>query len=78
MADKERYAELADKIVEYLGGKSNIVFFTHCVTRLRFNVKDKALVRKPEIDKIAGVMGSQWMGDQYQVIIGQSVGMPTI
>lgn len=74
MADKERYAELADKIVEYLGGKSNIVFFTHCVTRLRFNVKDKALVRKPEIDKIAGVMGSQWMGDQYQVIIGQSVG----
>lgn len=74
MASKERYAELADKVVDCLGGKSNIVFFTHCVTRLRFNVKDKALVKKDEIDKVAGVMGSQWMGDQYQVIIGQSVG----
>ena len=74
MAGRERYAELVDKIVDLLGGRDNIGFFTHCVTRLRFNLKDKNLVRKEEIEKIPGVMGSQWSGDQYQVIIGQAVG----
>lgn len=74
MAKVERYAELADKIVGCLGGKDNITFVTHCVTRLRFNVKDKSLVNKEEVEKLPGVMGSQWSGDQYQVIIGQSVG----
>ena len=74
MAGRERYAELADKIVDLLGVRDNIGFFTHCVTRLRFNLKDKNLVRKEEIEKIPGVMGSQWSGDQYQVIIGQAVG----
>ena len=54
-------------------GKDNIVFFTHCVTRLRFNVKDKSLVKGSDIEKIRGVMGCQWVGDQYQIIIGQSV-----
>lgn len=73
MAGRERYAELADKIVDLLGGRDNIGFFTHCVTRLRFNLKDKNLVRKEKIEKIPGVMGSQWSGDQYQVIIGQAV-----
>lgn len=74
MAKKERYAELADSIVGLLGGKENIVFFTHCVTRLRFNVKDKSLVEKDKVEALKGVMGSQWSGDQYQVIIGQQVG----
>ncbi len=74
MARKERYAELAERVVELLGGKDNISFFTHCVTRLRFNVKDKSIVQDKEIEKIEGVMGCQWMGDQLQVIIGQAVG----
>lgn len=73
MAKAERYAELASKVVEYVGGKDNIVFFTHCVTRLRFNVKDKSLVKGSDIEKIRGVMGCQWVGDQYRIIIGQSV-----
>ncbi|HIU04391.1 MAG TPA: PTS transporter subunit EIIC [Candidatus Coprousia avicola] len=74
MAKKERYAALADHVVEYLGGKDNISFFTHCVTRLRFNVKDKSIVQDKEIEKIEGVMGCQWVGDQLQIIIGQAVG----
>ena len=57
-----------------MGGKENITFFTHCVTRLRFNVRDKALVRDSEISNIKGVLGCQWAGEQYQIIIGQSVG----
>lgn len=74
MASKDKYAELADKIVGLVGGKDNISYFTHCVTRLRFNVKDKGLVKKEEIEQIAGVIGTQWSGDQLQVIIGQQVG----
>lgn len=74
MAGSDRYAELADSIVELMGGKDNITFFTHCVTRLRFNVKNKDLVQNEGISKLSGVLGCQWSGEQYQVIIGQSVG----
>lgn len=74
MAKAERYADLADKVLELLGGKDNISFFTHCVTRLRFNVKDKSIVDVKGIEGIAGVMGCQWVGDQLQIIIGQAVG----
>lgn len=41
--------------------------------RLRFNVKDKSLVNKEAIEALPGALGSQWVGDQYQVIVGQSV-----
>ncbi|MFC0740135.1 PTS transporter subunit EIIC [Enterococcus faecalis] len=73
MAKKENFEELANSVIDLIGGKENIVYFTHCVTRLRFNVKDKGLVKDKEIDSIPGVVGSQWSGDQFQVIIGQDV-----
>lgn len=68
-----KYEMLADNIVDYVGGKENIQFFTHCVTRLRFNVKDQSVVKMDLIEKIPGVLGSQWQNGQLQVIIGQSV-----
>lgn len=74
MAKKERYEDLANSVIELVGGKDNVTFFTHCVTRLRFNVKDKSVVKKDEIANIEGVMGCQWSGDQLQIIIGQAVG----
>lgn len=69
-----KYQELTDKVVDLVGGKDNVTFFTHCVTRLRFNVKDQSKVQKDEIDKISGVLGSQWQNGQYQIIVGQAVG----
>ena len=69
-----KYDTLASNIVDYVGGKSNIQFFTHCVTRLRFNVKDQSSVKKDLIEKLPGVLGVQWQNGQLQVIIGQSVG----
>lgn len=74
MASKDKYAELAESIVGLVGGKDNISYFTHCVTRLRFNVKDKGLVKIEGIEGLPGVIGKQWSGDQLQVIIGQQVG----
>ena len=56
----QKYQELSDKIVGLVGGKANVQFFTHCVTRLRFNVKDESAVKKDEIEKLPGVLGSQW------------------
>ncbi|WP_350345954.1 PTS transporter subunit EIIC [Lacticaseibacillus paracasei] len=74
MAKAKKYQDIAENVVDLLGGKDNIVFFTHCVTRLRFNVKDKTLVKKDEVDKLDKVIGEQWSGEQFQIIIGQDVG----
>lgn len=66
--------ELAERILSSIGGEENIEFVTHCMTRLRLNVKDEGLVNSEKINGIPGVMGSQWQGDQFQIIIGPSVG----
>ncbi|WP_102337899.1 PTS transporter subunit EIIC [Collinsella provencensis] len=73
MSSKDKFAAMANNIVGLVGGKDNITWFTHCVTRLRFTVKDRGLVQKEEIDKLGGSLGSQWSGDQFQVIIGPDV-----
>ena len=66
--------ELAAGVVKGIGGPENVEFMTHCMTRLRFNVKDKSLVQEEKIGQVPGVIGSQWQGDQFQIIIGASVG----
>lgn len=70
----KNYDVLADSVVELIGGKDNVRFFTHCVTRLRFNVKDRSIVKMDEIKDLPGVAGAQWSGEQLQIIIGQDVG----
>lgn len=74
MAKKERYEALANSVLDLIGGKDNITFFTHCVTRLRFNLKDQSLANVEEIENIEGVLGVQWQSGQLQIIIGQAVG----
>jgi PTS system arbutin/cellobiose/salicin-specific IIC component len=39
----KNYAALANDVISALGGKDNIVAVTHCMTRLRFVVKDETL-----------------------------------
>ena len=74
MATKiNKYQAMAGQILDLVGGKENIRTFAHCMTRLRFNVKDKGRVDTDKIDKLPGCMGTQWANDQLQVIIGQSV-----
>lgn len=70
----KKFDELAEHLMDFMGGEDNITFFTHCVTRLRFNIKDKSKVRQEDIAKIQGVIGALWNGEQYQIIIGQEVG----
>lgn len=72
MADKNR--EIAEAVVAAVGGPANITSVTHCMTRLRFVLKDQSIPKKQEVEQIKGVMGTNIAGGQYQVIIGNSVG----
>lgn len=65
--------ELAEKILELIGGAANVDAVTHCVTRLRITIKDKTLPKNKEISSLKGVMGINLVGNQYQVIIGPKV-----
>ncbi|NBA38133.1 beta-glucoside-specific PTS transporter subunit IIABC [Enterococcus hirae] len=66
-------SELAKQIVADLGGADNITQSWHCITRLRFNVKDQKEVDLEKIKKLEGVIGAQFQSGQYQVIIGSTV-----
>lgn len=69
-----KYGDLIGNIMTLIGGQDNLTFHTHCITRLRFNVKDKNKVQLKNIENTRGVVGAQWSGDQLQIIIGQEVG----
>lgn len=64
---------MAKKIIELVGGKENITSCIHCMTRLRFTVKDQSLVKVEEVQKMDKVLGAQWSNGQFQIIIGQWV-----
>lgn len=73
MAKNEKFRETASRVLEAVGGTQNISSVTHCITRLRFNLKDESVPKDEEVEKIPGVAGVMRTGGQYQVIIGQTV-----
>ena len=62
--------ELVSKLVELIGGASNIATETHCMTRLRIDVKDMKKVNSEEIKKIPGVLGLVMQESNIQVVLG--------
>ena len=70
---KKDYAKTADALLAAMGGKENITRLFHCMTRLRFYVKDKTKIREKEIEKLSEVSGVNWHEDQFQVIAGNEV-----
>lgn len=67
------YKELAKAILNDVGGRENVISFTHCATRLRFNLNDDSKINKGHLDSMKGVMGTVNKGGQFQVIIGSDV-----
>lgn len=67
------YSKTAKNILEKIGGEANIKSVTHCMTRLRFILKDEAIVDDEEMKNIQGVMGVMKKAGQYQIIIGNNV-----
>lgn len=69
------FKETAKKVVELIGGNENISNVTHCITRVRFMLKDeeKALANAQAIKDLPGVMETINAGGQFQVVIGPAV-----
>lgn len=65
--------EIAQAILEHIGGKDNIANCFHCMTRLRLECKDKSMVDKTKIEAIPGVITLKIQGEQFQIVIGQNV-----
>lgn len=66
-------ANIAADVLEAVGGKENVKSVVHCMTRLRFVLKDEATVDDAAVQAVNGVVGLQKTGGQYQVIIGTNV-----
>jgi len=68
-----KYHELAKSIVKNVGGKDNIISIVHCVTRLRFVLKDEKKAKDDVLKNMDGVVTVMKAGGQYQVVIGNHV-----
>lgn len=67
------YENTAKKILQRVGGKDNVISLVHCMTRLRFVLKDESIVDDEAVKKTKGVMGVMKKAGQYQIIIGNDV-----
>lgn len=70
---KQNYDQLAKEIVFLIGGENNIVNLTHCVTRLRFKLKDETKIDENSLSKLKGVISIVKGNGQFQVVVGNAV-----
>lgn len=68
-----KYDGLARIIIQNVGGKSNVISVAHCITRLRFKLKDESKANKEVLESTDGVIKVMQSGGQYQVVIGNQV-----
>lgn len=70
---KLSYDELATFIIKNVGGKNNINNLIHCITRLRFYLKDESKANDDILKNQRGILDVMHAGGQYQVVIGNEV-----
>ena len=68
-----KYNEESKRLLEYIGGKENIISVTHCATRLRFALVDDKKADIKKIGELETVKGTFVSAGQFQVIIGNDV-----
>ena len=68
-----KYQKLCDEIITKVGGRDNVLDVSHCITRLRFHLKDESLAQTNELKATKGVVDVIQAGGQYQVVIGATV-----
>lgn len=68
-----KYKQLAQEIVNNVGGKENISGLVHCITRLRFTLKDESIANDNVLKNMEGIVTVMKSGGQYQVVIGNHV-----
>ena len=70
---KKDYKKLSDDIIAVVGGVGNILSASHCMTRLRLNLRDDAKLNAEEAKKIPGVINLIQQNGEQQFVIGQDV-----
>lgn len=70
---KKDYTKLAQTIIENVGGQENIANVIHCITRLRFYLKDEGKANDDVLKNTTGVLDVIHASGQYQVVIGNEV-----
>lgn len=70
----DKYSAVAAELIQHLGGKENIISVTHCMTRVRFDIKDRAKIDEKAVKMTDTVIGVMDTAGQYQVVIGDEVG----
>ncbi len=74
MAKKSvNYESLAKSIIENVGGKENIKSLRHCVTRVRFRLRDEGIAKDDAVKNLEGVLTVVKSGGEYMVVIGDAV-----
>ena len=68
-----KYKDFNTKIIELVGGKDNVQAVVHCMTRLRFTLKDRSKAKTEEIKKMDGVVDVVSNDVAYQIIVGTHV-----
>ena len=72
-ADLSGYDATAWDVINSIGGKENISSLTHCITRVRFYLKDESKANDDAVRDTDGVIDVVKAGGQYQVVIGPAV-----
>lgn len=67
------FKKITDEIMENIGGEENVNTLSHCMTRLRFVLKDESKVNLEVLKSINGVLGATFGAGQLQVIMGQNL-----
>lgn len=67
------YETLAKEILNSVGGRDNVNSLTHCITRLRFKLKDESKAQDEVLKSMEGVVTVMKSAGQYQVVIGNQV-----
>lgn len=72
-ANEDRFSRIARQVISDVGGKDNINSVIHCISRLRFYLKDENIPKDDEIRNVDGVIDVRRAQGQYQVVIGPEV-----
>lgn len=68
-----KFTKDATELLKLVGGKENIQAVTHCVTRMRFVLRDPSKADIPSIEDLPSVKGTFTQSGQFQVIIGNEI-----
>jgi PTS system beta-glucosides-specific IIC component len=69
----KNYEQMTNDILKNSGGTENIISSSHCMTRLRLQIKDEKKMNTEKIKKIPGVLNVVIQNGEYQIVIGQDV-----